>query len=206
MGANPKQRATDHVVQQGRELLCLHCGSRLNPFQPDPHGPALRGLPIAMLAGTMKQFAKDHQDCDPAGGAAVEERRERERAEAARDPMTWILGPDTGISSVTIWHVMTGQLWPGCYQSFGPDVPPDPSDFGRCHRLLQVFPAWRARLSEVARRYPVWGPMVREWDRMTALYEQESQRPDGMAPELYKLMKQLEDEGYALARAARKGE
>ena len=103
----------------------------------------------------------------------------------------WTAGLTTGISSITIWSVMTGR--PHGLAGFGPDVPHDPADFGRCHRLLQAFPEWRVRLGEVVVRYPAWGPMIREWDRMTALYEREIQRQDGMAPELYELMQSLQD-------------
>lgn len=43
-------------------------------------------------------------------------------------PIEWLLSGDTGISSKTICAVMTGNKKA---DSFGPDVPHDPSDFGR---------------------------------------------------------------------------
>lgn len=107
-------------------------------------------------------------------------------------PIEWLLSGDTGISSKTICAVMTGSKKA---DSFGPDVPHDPSDFGRCYRLLQNFPEWRARLPEVAAAYPIWGPMVAAWDELTALYEQEKQNKSGMAPKLYERMRTLIDEG-----------
>lgn len=175
--------STAHIVMQGTDIFCTHCGTRepvtypITPF-------ALKAISDAMT--------KEHRRCKP--DPRVAEREEQRRKDATRDPISWRLGPDTGISSVTIWSVMTGR--PFDVEYFDPDVPRDPADFGRCYRLLQAFPSWLPRLAEVAQRYPKWGPMVREWDAMTALYEREIKRPDGRAPELYELMKTLEGEGY----------
>jgi hypothetical protein len=99
-----------------------------------------------------------------------------------RDPSDediWLAGGDTGISSKTIWSVMTGKP-----VDCRPSVPMDPSDFGRCHRLLEKFPAWRARMPEVAVKHPQWSGLVSEWETLTALYLKEL--PSGKAPKLYK--------------------
>lgn len=103
-------------------------------------------------------------------------------------PIEWLMGSDRGISSETILSVMMDVPMAGRY---GPDIPHDPSDFGRCYRLLKHFPEWRDRLPEVAEKYPAWRPLVEEWDALTALYEEEIKRPDGRAPELYRRMKEL---------------
>lgn len=107
-------------------------------------------------------------------------------------PTEWITGHDTGISSKTIWAVMMDAIGES-RSSFDFDVPHDPSDFGRCYRLLQMFPEWKARLNEVAKLFPKWGPMVREWDKMAQLYERDFR--SGRSSELYDLIKKLEDEG-----------
>ena len=87
---------------------------------------------------------------------------------------------------------MTGGPPPRCF-----DVPHDPSDFGRCYRLLQLAPEWTARLEEVAQAYPAWEPFVREWDKLTAMYEQlivtGCELPSDSA--LYETMQQLEKKG-----------
>lgn len=77
----------------------------------------------------------------------------------------WITGRDTGISSKVIWSVMQ-MVTPG-----DTGVPHDADDFGRCYRLLKIVPEWRATLPLVSRQYPEWTAIVREWDRLTALYE-----------------------------------
>lgn len=82
-------------------------------------------------------------------------------------PMNWILGRDTGLSSQTIWAVMMG----AAEAPYGGSTPRDADDFGRCFRLLKHFPEWRDRLSEVAARFPEWGPLVREWAMLESLYQ-----------------------------------
>ena len=106
-------------------------------------------------------------------------------------PTEWLLGNDTGTSSKTICAVMTGS------KCRDPDVPYDPGDFGRCYRLLALFPEWRVRMHEVADEYPIWGPMVDAWDELTALYDEE--KDQRAAPKLYKRMQSLIDEGRIAA-------
>lgn len=61
------------------------------------------------------------------------------------------------------------------------DVPHDPDDFGRCYRLLQLFPAWRERLDQVAEYYPIWSRMVEEWSALELLYEEALRTNSGEA-------------------------
>ena len=107
-------------------------------------------------------------------------------------PEQWIIGGDTGVSSNTIWAVMMGAVT-GNEPWYTFNVPHDPSDFGRCYRLLVLFPEWRARLNEVVAKFPEWTGMVREWDRLSKLYERD--HPTGRSDELYEAMQVLIDEG-----------
>ena len=84
-----------------------------------------------------------------------------------RHAIEWYQGHDTGISSETIWSVMTG------YPCKKYDIPHDAGDFGRCHRLLEKFPAWRNRLSEIEAHYPAWKPFVAAWSELTRLFIEE---------------------------------
>ena len=108
------------------------------------------------------------------------------------DPVAWMAGGDTGISSETIWFVMMGRK--PTKQYFYPSPPSDPSDFGRCYRLLALMPSWRPRLPEVAAKYPEWKGLVEHWDELTTLWNEES--PTGKCPKLYDRMKELLGEKY----------
>ncbi len=82
---------------------------------------------------------------------------------APPDPKDWLLSGDTGSSSEAIWHHMMGtkglkRVW----------TPADSGDFGRCFRLLRLFPEWRARLGEM-RKYPAWKPIVDVWPLLETL-------------------------------------
>ena len=111
----------------------------------------------------------------------------------AMSPEQWIVSGDTGISSKTIWSVMMG------VEMARPYPPLDPGDFGRCWRLLILVPAWRTRLHEVSARYPVWGPMVRDWRELERLYCAAIGAGQDTAPELYDRMQALLAEGRKAA-------
>lgn len=116
----------------------------------------------------------------------------------------WILSGDTGVSSKTIWAVMMGVATePGqrCGFTSKPpaltcDIPLDPADFGRCYRLLQLFPEWRRGITKMGEIFPKWKPMADRWDEMERLYEEEY--PSGKCPRLYDLMQELREEGMLL--------
>lgn len=115
-------------------------------------------------------------------GAALRSRGDREVA--------WLTGPDTGTSSLTIFSALSrGHAQKAATRRGHPSLPWDPEDFGRCHRLLKVIPEWRSRLGEVAAKHPEWTALVREWDELERLYEEEL--PTGHAPKLYARMKAL---------------
>lgn len=101
----------------------------------------------------------------------------------------WLFGDDTGMSSVTIWSVMNGISPERVDRRAG--IPHDPQDFGRCHRLLEHFPAWRSRMHLVSATYAAWAPLIDagEWESLTALYLEEL--PTGRAPKLAARLKEL---------------
>ena len=110
------------------------------------------------------------------------------------DALGWLNNGDTGISSLTIWASLVPQaMLAETIRTKGIPVvgrhPLDPSDFGRCYRLLNVMPGWRERLPEVAEKFHNWRPFVEAWDELTALYEEEL--PIGTCPKLYARLQQL---------------
>lgn len=149
-------------------------------------------LPMdAGLAASILQAATKCQMC----GEGPTRMGKYPHATPQGDPVAWLTGGDTGISSKTIWFVMMGRENTEPY--WYPSPPKDPSDFGRCHRLLTVMPSWRARLPEVAAKHPEWSGLVEHWDELTTLYEDElvngkkNKRGERMATKTYNRMKQL---------------
>jgi hypothetical protein len=151
---------------------CKRCGDGLRMEMP-------QHIPVVVAA--MRAFIKVHSTCQDTGL----------KDDTPVIPQDWARGRDTGISSGTIYSVLTGFSSP--YR--GHDIPRDPSDFGRCYRLLELFPAWKPRLGAVAAAYPAWKPFVREWDRLTEMYEAAMARSGMPATEMYHFMKQLREEG-----------
>lgn len=172
------RKNTDHVVPGNNSLRCLNCGREQLVAFPI-------SIPVYVAMGNA--FTKEHRDCEPSEAGKARFRY--------ANVDEWLGSWDTGISSLTIVAVFEGRNAPD-----RPDVPHDPSDFGRCYRLLQVAPpAWRANLSRVSERYPAWRPFVDRWSELEALYEEE--RPTGEAPKLYALMRDLEEIGRAAEKA-----
>jgi hypothetical protein len=180
----------DHVVLNTKTTAfeCHNCGSSYSMSLP---------APISLMAAAAKSFASEHRRCpkpktpffvaEPiATTGSVDERAQR-----------WINSGDTGLSSETIWRVFMSR------GSGRADVPYDPSDFGRCHRLLKLLPEWRERLDKVAEALPEWGPLVREWSKLEAIYARDL--PTGKSLELWKLMERLREEGVENVRKRKKG-
>lgn len=80
----------------------------------------------------------------------------------------WIVGEDTGISSIAIWSTMMG-----VQPEEGFCAPSDPSDLGRCLRLLELVPEWKERISEMAIHGREWAALVSQWDELHQLMDDE---------------------------------
>lgn len=87
-------------------------------------------------------------------------------------PNEWIIEGDVGVSSRTIWAVMTGIVAKPRQCDRHYDTPSDPDDFSRCYKLLCLFPEWKARLPKVAKIFTKWMPYIREWDKLCEMYRQ----------------------------------
>lgn len=104
--------------------------------------------------------------------------------------LAWICGTDTGTSSLTIFSVLAERGYLATNKGHYLGNPPwDPDDFGRCYRLLELFPQWRGRLREVAAKHKAWRGLVDNWSELESLYMEEL--PKRTAPKLYERMKEL---------------
>lgn len=167
-----RKRKGDWVVMGGKPgevAYCTRCGEGLTLSLPQH---------MDVFIAASNAFIKVHSRCEK--NAYFEK--------PAVTPEEWAAGRDTGTSSLTIYSAITGK--PTHHRGF--DIPYDPDDFGRCYRLLKLFPAWREKLGETIKRCPPWKPFVEAWDELTALYELEVPNHSGSAPRLYARMKELE--------------
>lgn len=129
--------------------------------------------------------------------ASLERLYQKGYEESNQEKMLWLLSSDTGISSKAIFRAMIG-LPPQdkC-------TPCDPSDFGRCYRLLKMFPEWEARVKELGtlidyspkvngeQRPNLWQIFADNYKKLCEMYEEECVGDYWKAPKLYKFMKDL---------------
>lgn len=184
-------KAEEHVIFGDKGLFrCTHCGASFQPFQGG------NTLEIWAYTALMKGFAKEHRDC-PAPEVprcrfchSPDHTWEDHIAKTTTCPEQWPLCGDTGISSRAIYAHMMGLPQDG---TWGAGEPSDPSDFGRCYRLLHApwAQGWRSRIGEMA-KYPRWAGLAAAWDELEALYVEELAKGDE-APKLYKRMTELRE-------------
>lgn len=86
-----------------------------------------------------------------------------------KELLEWMTGDYTGASSKTIAHVLSDVPQATVCRGY---TPSDSADFGRCVKLLEIFPEWHDRLPEVAAAYPnsCWEPVVARWDELARLW------------------------------------
>ncbi len=90
----------------------------------------------------------------------------RADASVSRRGHMWLAGTDSGLSSKAICRHMLG------IKSRG-DCPHDPSDLGRCLRMLELFPEWKPRIGEMATYSPQWAALAANWDSLAEMMADE---------------------------------
>lgn len=100
--------------------------------------------------------------------------------------LSWALSGDTGASSKSMLSAAIRPMKGG-------SVPLDPSDFGRCYRLLEAVPELRGYFPQMVENCPRLAPYLNEWDELARLYELGQASGTGRAPELYARLKELSD-------------
>lgn len=108
---------------------------------------------------------------------------------------TWLISGDTGISSETMAGIALGGTPSSTNWRGRGDAPYDPSDFGRCYRLVQSVPSIRDDFDRIAKAVPVFAGILREWDSLCAIYERDL--PTGSSEELYRRIRDLRAKGGA---------
>lgn len=109
----------------------------------------------------------------------------------------WFASGDTGASSKAIAFWLSAGIR---NEVWGAPTPADPSDLGRCLRLLDRIPEWKLRMPEMAGAGGLWPTFVKRWDEMAASMAEEvgvAWEKGESAPKTYDLMKSVEKEARA---------
>lgn len=85
--------------------------------------------------------------------------------------LEWLRTGERGISSEVIFERLTGiPVQNGSRK----DVPSDPDDLRRCRLLLDAVPEFGARLEEMADVSERWAKLVKVWNRLCAIMDEET--------------------------------
>lgn len=105
-----------------------------------------------------------------------------------KTPQEWLMSGNTGVSSLSIFYVMTGVITtPTACTDGNFDIPNDTADFGRCYRLLKAIPEWKEQLHKIAVMLPKWTPLIKHWAELEALFEKDTAACNAKLHELYPL-------------------
>lgn len=108
--------------------------------------------------------------------------------QAQVDLGNWLINGDTGVSSKTMAAIALGATNLSS-TGWNIDAPYDPSDFGRCYRLVQKVPEIRDHFPRIAKKVKPFAGILREWDELVRIYERD--KPKGTSDELYNRIREL---------------
>jgi hypothetical protein len=121
----------------------------------------------------------------------------RVRAEPANSNLSheasiWLASGERGVSSNTIFSKLTGV---DSLDNWTADCPSDVWDLRRCRLLLEQVPELVARFPQMATASKRWSALVREWDTICRVMDEElpnwrNPKLNDNAPMTYKLLKQ----------------
>lgn len=105
----------------------------------------------------------------------------------------WLRSDDRGRSSEAmlahLGPLATGQYWVDVPADARDAHPHDPSDLGRCVKLLDAAPELRPHHPRMAELSATWARLVAAWDELESLYREEL--PTGSAPRCFRRMRDI---------------
>jgi hypothetical protein len=178
----PRKSKTDHCVMKNGHPFCMNCGQSYTINLP---------APIPVVTGAIDGFIKAHKDCEKTWTEPVVDLSKpfSERV------LWWCEHGNRGVSSETIlanYIKVKGRIVPVKVKRRPEsdwDHPKDPSDFNRCHMLLEALPEIRENLEQMREVSPVWAKLVDNWDKLTEMLEE--QLATGKRNGMYEFMKEL---------------
>ncbi len=109
--------------------------------------------------------------------------------ELPENAVEWLRKGQRGISSNTIFGAISGLALDKIKHP-----PSDPDDFRRCYLLIKQVPEWKGELHKVAHLSETWKNVVDNWDKLSALLEEQVDRYEQGKPgtyEMYNFMKSI---------------
>lgn len=107
----------------------------------------------------------------------------------------WIATHRVGTSSKTMWTGLMGVNANPTEVFLHFDIPYDSDDFSRCYdlvKLCEVDP--KEDFPKILQRFPWYAPIIRNWDRLTAMYEAKNHKG------VYDLLSELREESQTLRK------
>lgn len=157
---------------RNKKLFCTCCGGEHELVYP---------MPIKEFSNTCKAFDTLHKNCKQ---TYVEPKPDQDLA-VKEKAMFWLNYGEKGMSSETMWNCLMGN------KNFSVNHPYDPSDFRRCHSLLEMVPEWRLRLDEVSKLSKQWKNLTKNWDKLTEMLLELQQMKSGQTNGMYDFMQTL---------------
>jgi len=99
--------------------------------------------------------------------------------------LNWMRKGDSGVSSETMALIAMGAT------SGDFDAPFDPSDFGRCYRLVKANPVIKESFLNISALVPQFTSILLNWDKCCQIYERDF--PTGRSDELFKMISKWRD-------------
>lgn len=104
----------------------------------------------------------------------------------------WIATHRVGTSSKTMWAALMGVNADPQHPYLDYDVPYDSDDFSRCRDLVEFCEVNSAEdFPKILRRFPWYGPIMRNWNKLTELYEDSDHK--GVHELLFELRKEVNE-------------
>lgn len=105
----------------------------------------------------------------------------------------WLRTGERGLSACSIFERLTGLPVNGGRWG-AKHHPHDPADLRRCRELLAAVPEFTAVIGEMADVSTKWAALIKRWDELGRLLDEEMAEKTGKAPRTYALMRELLDE------------
>lgn len=99
----------------------------------------------------------------------------------------WIVFGHVGMSSKTMWAVVSGTLTPENINKFRVEIPYDKDDFSRCYTLWKECKLDAHDLNNIKELCPIWQPFIDNWSELVRMYE--TNEP------MYELMQKYVEDG-----------